>query len=322
MDRRTWMQLISVLAAARSALTQTQPPVTIPAPPPTPQPPAGGRGGGRGGNQRPLRVTKEQVQAALKLLGLEFQDAEIDMMLRSVDNALASYEAVRKIDVPYDTEPAFAFHPGLPGRTPIKGPQRFETTIPKTGTAKAPSSLEELAFLPVTELAPLVRSRAVSSTGLTRMYLERMKKYSPKLLCLITLTEEPALEQAAAADSEIKAGKYRGPLHGIPFGVKDLFDTKGITTTWGAEPFEHRIPVYDATCVERLYKAGAVLIGKLSMGALAQGDLWFRGRTNSPWPTAAGKEKGEYDRGSSGSSAGSAAATASGLVGFSLGTET
>jgi Asp-tRNA(Asn)/Glu-tRNA(Gln) amidotransferase A subunit family amidase len=317
------MQLIGVLAAARPGLSQPQPPVTTTPPATTPpQPPAGGRGGGGRGPQRPLRITKDQVQAALKLLGLEFQDAEIDMMLRSVDNALASYEAVRKIDVPYDTEPAFAFHPGLPGRTPLKGPQRFETTIPKTSTAKAPSSLEELAFLPVTGLAPLVRSRAVSSTGLTRMYLERMKKYSPKLLCLITLTEEPALEQAAAADSEIKAGKYRGPLHGIPFGVKDLFDTKDITTTWGAEPFEKRVPAYDATCVERLYKAGAVLIGKLSMGALAQGDVWFQGTTKSPWPSEAARARGEYDRGSSGSSAGSAASTASGLVGFSLGTET
>jgi Asp-tRNA(Asn)/Glu-tRNA(Gln) amidotransferase A subunit family amidase len=323
MDRRTWLQLISVLAAARPALTQTQPPVTIPPPPPTPQPPAGrGAGGGRGANQRPLRVTREQVQAALKLLGLEFQDAEIDMMLRNVDNALSSYEAVRKIDIPLDTEPSFAFHPGLPDRVPIKGPQRFQTTIPAKSIAKAPSNLEDLAFLPVTELAPLVRSRAISSTGLTKMYLERMKKYSPKLLCLITLTEELALQQAAAADAEIKAGKYRGPLHGIPFGVKDLYDTKGILTTWGAEPFQKRIAEYDATCVERLYKAGAVLIAKLSMGALAQGDLWFNGRTKSPWPSDAARARGEYDRGSSGSSAGSASSTAAGLVGFSLGTET
>ena len=317
MDRRTWMQLIGVLAAARPALTQTQPPVTT-----TPQPPAGGRAGGRGGNQRPLRVTKEQVQAALKLLGLEFQDAEIDMMLRNVDNSLASYEAVRKIDIPLDTEPSFTFHPGLPDRVPVKGPQRFETTIPARSTAKAPSNLEDLAFLPVTGLAPLLRSRAVSSTDLTRMYLERMKKYSPKLLCLITLTEELALQQAAAADAEIKVGKYRGPLHGIPFGVKDLYDTKGSLTTWGAEPFQKRIAEYDATCVERLYKAGAVLIAKLSMGALAQGDLWFNGRTKSPWPSDASRAKGEYDRGSSGSSAGSASSTAAGLVGFSLGTET
>jgi Asp-tRNA(Asn)/Glu-tRNA(Gln) amidotransferase A subunit family amidase len=313
------MQLIGVLAAARPGFPQQQPPVTTPPATTTPQPPAGGRGRGP---QRPLRVTREQVQAALKLLGLEFQDAEIDMMLRDVDNDLASYEAVRKIDVPYGTEPAFAFHPGLPGRTPIKGPQRFDTTIPKVSTAKAPADLEELAFLPVTQLAPLVRSRAVSSTALTKMYLERMKKYSPKLLCLITLTEDLAMQQAAAADSEIKAGKYRGPLHGIPFGVKDLFDTKGITTTWGAEPFEQRVPDDDATCVARLYKAGAVLIGKLSMGALAQGDVWFKGTTKSPWPTEAARARGEYDRGSSGSSAGSASSTASGLVGFSLGTET
>src|SRR5437868_9748432 len=154
------------------------------------------------------------------------------------------------------------------------------------------------------------------------MYLERLKRYGERLHCVVTLTEDLARAQAAAADKQIKAGHYRGPLHGIPFGVKDLFDTKGIPTTWGAEPFESRVPAYDATCVERLYKAGAVLIGKLSMGALAQGDLWFKGRTMSPWPTAAAREKGEYDRGSSGSSAGSAACTSAGLVGFSLGTET
>jgi len=262
------------------------------------------------------------VATALKLLGLEFQDAELDMMTRNVSRALTSYEAVRKIDVGYDTEPAFAFHPGLPDRTPIKGPQRFETTIPAAGKAKAPADLEELAFLPVTELAPLIRSRAVSSTDLTKMYLARMKKYSEKLLCLVTLTEEHALQQAAAADAEIKAGHYRGPLHGIPFGLKDLYDTKGIPTTWGAEPFEKRVPDADATCVERLYKAGAVLMAKLSLGALAQGDIWFRGQTKSPWPTDAARAKGEYDRGSSGSSAGSASSTASGLVGFTLGTET
>jgi len=322
MDRRSWLQLIGVLAAARPALAQAQPPVTTTPPPATPQPPAGGRGGGRGGNQRPLRVTREQVQAALKLLGLEFQDAEIDMMLRNVDNALSSYEAVRKIDIPLDTEPSFTFHPGLPDRVPIKGPQRFETTIPARSAARAPSNLEELAFLPVTGLAPLLRSRAVSSTDLAKMYLERMKKYSPKLLCLISLTEELALQQAAAADAEIKAGKYRGPLHGIPFGVKDLYDTEGILTTWGAEPFQKRIAEYDATCVERLCRAGAVLIAKLSMGALAQGDLWFNGQTKSPWPSDAARARGEYDRGSSGSSAGSASSTAAGLVGFSLGTET
>src|SRR5262249_41020270 len=141
----------------------------------------------------------------------------------------------------------------------------------------------------------------------------RMKTYGPKLLCLVTLTEELALEQASAADREIRAGHYRGPLHGIPYGLKDLFDTKGIPTTWGAEPFENRVPDANATVVERLNQAGAVLIAKLSMGALAQGDLWFQGRTKNPW---------NLEQGSSGSSAGSACATAAGLVGFALGTET
>jgi Asp-tRNA(Asn)/Glu-tRNA(Gln) amidotransferase A subunit family amidase len=322
------MQLLSVLSAAGLVDAQQRT---------NPQPPGrgdaggaapagagrGGRGGGRGGfPQLPMRVTKEQIQAALKLLGLEFQDAEIDMMLNNVNRNLYSYEQLRKVEIPYDTEPAFAFHPGLPNREPIRGPQRFVTTIPRRAPRRKLSNLEELAFDRITELAPLIRAREVSSTDLTKMYLARMKKYSPKLLCLVTLTEDAALEQAAEADREIRSGQYRGPLHGIPFGVKDLFDTKGILTTWGAEPFQHRVPTYDATIIDRLRKNGAVLMAKLSMGALAMGDLWFAGQTKSPWPTAAAKARGEYDRGSSGSSAGSSASTAAGLVGFSLGTET
>ena len=215
--------------------------------------------------------------------------------------------------MPIDTEPAFAFHPGLPDRQPIKGPQRFDTTIAKAPAMKAPSNLEDVAFWRVVDLAPLVKSRAVSSTDLTKMYLARMQKYSPKLLCLITSTEELALQQAAAADKEIRAGHYRGPLHGIPFGLKDLFDTKGILTTFGAEPYQTRVAEKDATVVERLRNAGAVLMAKLSMGALAQGGLWFKGMTKTPWNT---------EQTSSGSSAGSAASTAAGLVGFTLGTET
>jgi Asp-tRNA(Asn)/Glu-tRNA(Gln) amidotransferase A subunit family amidase len=260
-----------------------------------------------------MRVTKEEITGALKLMGLEFTDAEIDMMLRPVNTALGSYESLRKVEIGYGVEPAFHFQPGLPNRAAIKGPQRFDTTIPKVGAAKAPANLEDAAFWPVTQLAPLIRSRAVSSTDLTKMYIDRMQRYSPKLLCLITLTEDLALERAGDADKEIRQGKYKGPLHGIPFGVKDLFDTKGIRTTWGAEPFQDRIPDEDATCVDRLHKAGAVLIAKLSMGALAQGDLWFNGRTRNPWNT---------ESGSSGSSAGSASATSAGLVGFALGTET
>jgi Asp-tRNA(Asn)/Glu-tRNA(Gln) amidotransferase A subunit family amidase len=267
-----------------------------------------------------MRVTKEQVAAAFVLLGIEFQDSELDMMLRRVNDALSGYEELRKVDVPYDAEPAFAFHPGLPSRVPGKGPARYATTIPIATTAKAPKNLEDLAFLPVTGLAPLVRSRAVTSTELTKMYLARMNRYSPNLLCLVTLTEELALERAAAADKEIRAGRYRGPLHGIPFGVKDLFDTKGILTAWGAEPFQKRIPNRDATVVERLHGAGAVPMAKLSMGALAMGDLWDKGQTKSPWSWSEASKS--YARGSSGSSAGPASATAAGLVGFALGTET
>lgn len=267
-----------------------------------------------------MRINKDQLKGALVLLGLEFEEPELDMMLPSVNRALVSYESLRKVDIPYDTEPSFAFHPGLPDRKPIKGPQRFSTTLATAAAVKAPSNLEDVAYWPVTRLSLLLRSRAVSSTDLTKMYIARMKKYSPKLLCLITLTEDLALEHAAKADQEIKAGKYRGPLHGIPFGVKDLFDTKGILTTWGAEPFLKRVPEYDATCVERLHNAGAVLMAKLSMGALAQGDLWFQGRTKNPWSW--NEKNGDYDAGSSGSSAGSASATSAGLVGFSLGTET
>lgn len=307
MDRRTWIQLLTVLAAARPAVSQ--------------QRAGGGAPQGRGA-PAPMRITKAQVEGALALLGLEFQDAEIDMMLRRVNSGLGSYESLRKIDVPYDTEPAFVFFPGLPDRVPGKGLDRIEPTFGRIKHAKAPVNMEELAYLRVSELAPLVRSRAVTSTDLTKMYLARIRKHSPRLLSVVTITDELALRQAADADAEIRRGHYRGPLHGIPFGVKDLFDTKGIPTTWGAEPFENRVPDADATCVERLYKAGAVLVAKLSMGALAQGDLWFKGQTKSPWPTKAARDKGEYDRGSSGSSAGSGSCTAAGLVGFSLGTET
>ena len=309
MDRRTWLQLITILTAAREAHPQQRGGTT---PPPAE---GAGRGGrGQGGLQNlPMRITKDQVVGALKLMGLEFQDSELDMMLRGVNQAISNYETLRKADVPIDTEPAFAFHPGLPDRQPVKGPQRFDTTIPKTSTMKAPSNLEDVAFWRVVDLAPLLKSRAVSSTDLTKMYLARMQKYSPKLLCLITATEELALQQAAAADREIRAGHYRGPLHGIPFGLKDLFDTKGILTTFGAEPYQTRVADKDATVVERLRNAGAVLTAKLSMGALAQGGLWFKGMTKTPWNT---------EQTSSGSSAGSAASTAAGLVGFTLGTET
>jgi Asp-tRNA(Asn)/Glu-tRNA(Gln) amidotransferase A subunit family amidase len=259
----------------------------------------------------PSRVSKDQLKASLEILGFDFTEAQRDQMLAGVNRALGSYEALRKVDVPLDTEPAFHFRPSLPGQEPKPRASKFlPTRVTKLASFKDP---EELCFLPVTELSALVRARKITSTELTKMYLARLKKYSPKLLCVITMTEELALEQAARADKEIAAGKYRGPLHGIPYGAKDLFNTKGIKTTWGAEPYQEQVPSYTCTAIERLEKAGAVLLAKLSMGALAQGDKWFGGVTKNPW---------NLEQGSSGSSAGSASATAAGLVGFSIGTET
>ena len=288
MHRRHWIQLVSILSLARTNAKAQPPPAA------------------------PQRVSKEQLSAALKLIGLEFDDKQQEMMLPGVNRALDVFERLRKIDVPLDTEPAFAFHPGLPGRTASTEKPRFQPTIGAT-TKRDWKSTEELAFLPVTELAPLVRAKKISSTELTKMYLARLKTYSPKLNCVITLTEDLALQQASRADEEIRRGKYRGPLHGIPWGAKDLFATKGIPTTWGAEPYQKQVIDHDATVVERLEKAGAVLLAKLSMGALAMGGLWFGGMTKTPW---------KIEETSSGSSAGSASATAAGLVGFSLGTET
>jgi Asp-tRNA(Asn)/Glu-tRNA(Gln) amidotransferase A subunit family amidase len=259
----------------------------------------------------PMRVTKDQVKAALDLLGLDFTGPQRDMMMQNVSNALVDQEALRRISVPLDTEPAFHFSPAQPGKDPKPRPSRFLPT--RVTRLVSFSDVEELAFLPVTELAPLVRAKKVTSTALTKMYLARLKKYSPKLLNVITLTEDLALEQAARADEEIRAGRYRGHLHGIPYGVKDLINTKGIKTTWGAEPFMDQVPTYNATVIDRLENAGAVLVAKLSMGALARGERWFGGQTKNPW---------NIEEGSGGSSAGPASATAAGLVGFSIGSET
>jgi Asp-tRNA(Asn)/Glu-tRNA(Gln) amidotransferase A subunit family amidase len=175
------------------------------------------------------------------------------------------------------------------------------------------TNVNELAFLPVSELSELVRRNRVTSMQLTQMYLARIKKYDPVLKCVITLTEDRALEQARAADVEIRRGKYRGPLHGIPWGAKDLLAVRGYKTTWGAGPFKDQVIDTDATVVQRLDAAGAVLIAKLTLGELAQGDIWFGATTKNPW---------KVDQGSSGSSAGPASATAAGLVGFTIGSET
>src|ERR1051325_4173564 len=301
-NRRAFVKLVPALGAAAlaaphlplAALAQTPSPTASPTP-------------------APLRVTKEMLKQAEKLIGIEFTDAQEAMALQNVNTNLERYETLRKIDVPLDTEPATLFHPARPGRKFNPKPAKFKLsaiTAPRFG------SLEELAFAPLTQLAELVRSRKVSPVELTKMYLARLKKYGPKLNCVVPLTEDMPLSQAGEAEREIKSGKYRGPLHGIPWGAKDLFATKGIRTTWGAEPFRDQVIDYDSTVVERLRDAGAVLVAKLSMGALAQGGRWFAGVTRNPW------QVDEDKIGSSGSSAGPASATAAGLVGFSIGTET
>jgi Asp-tRNA(Asn)/Glu-tRNA(Gln) amidotransferase A subunit family amidase len=268
--------------------------------------------------QETPRITKNTLDCGEKIFGVDFNDTEEEAAARVVNQNLDAFEQLRKIDIPLDTEPAVTFRPYLPGKKPRPGATpgaRIKVTL--RAPAARHSSVEDLAFLPVTALAPLVQRRDVSSTELTRMYLARLKKYGARLNNVVTLTEELALAQAAQADREIKGGRYKGPLHGIPWGAKDLFATKGILTTWGAGPFQSQVFDYDATVVERLRDAGAVLVAKLSMGALAQGDRWFRGQTKNPW-----NPEHPQRGGSSGSSAGPGSATAAGLVGFSLGTET
>jgi len=274
--------------------------------------PAAGRAQRSGG--APPKFGKDVLKCAEQIDGLAFTDAEEELAVGGASRNLDSYEELRKLTVPLDTEPAITFRPYLPGKRPA-GRSTRQAKLITARPARVPvtSSLEDLAFAPVTTLASLIRTRRVSSTDLTVMYLDRLKRYGDQLHCVVTITEDLAREQAAAADKEIRAGHYRGPLHGIPFGVKDLFDTKGIKTTWGAKPFENRVAQVDATIVERLRDAGAVLCAKLSMGALAQGGVWFGGSTRNPWSP---------DNSSSGSSAGPGAATAAGLVAFAIGTET
>jgi Asp-tRNA(Asn)/Glu-tRNA(Gln) amidotransferase A subunit family amidase len=264
------------------------------------------------------RIGNETLDCSEKIFGVDFTEAEEEQALRGVNRNLDNFEQLRKIDIPLDTEPAVTFRPYLPGSTPKAGATPgAKIRISQQPPAVRRSSVEDLAFLPVTTLAGLIQKRDVSSTELTRMYLDRLKKHNPKLNCVVTLTEELALEQAAQADREIKAGRYKGPLHGIPWGAKDLLATKGIPTTFGAGPFKDQVIDYDATVVERLRDAGAVLVAKLSLGALAQGDRWFRGQTKNPWNPDDPRRGG-----SSGSSAGPGSATAAGLVGFAIGTET
>src|SRR6266849_4478272 len=217
----------------------------------------------------------------------------------------------RKIALEPGLSPATRWNPMLPGIKSL--PQRDQFIRSKSDPGPLPSKPEDIAFAPVTRLSRWIEQRKITSEQLTQIYLKRLQTFDPKLRCVITLTSDLALAQAKKADEEIAAGKYRGPLHGIPWGAKDLLDTAGIPTTYGAEPFRNRMPTEDAAIVKRLHEAGAVLLAKLSLGALALNDIWFGGQTMNPWL---------LEEGSSGSSAGPGAATAAGLVGFAMGSET
>ncbi len=258
------------------------------------------------------KVTPEMIQQAEWIAGLELTDEERKATAGSIGRSLASFEALRKVPVGYEVPPALAFVPA-PGLKTVEGVRRNRATPSESNAPKRPDTDEGLAFLPVTELSALIRGRQVTSTELTKVYLDRLKRFDPLLKCVITLTEDLAIKQAAKADAEIAAGLYRGPLHGIPWGAKDLIAYPGYPTTWGATPFKDRVIDEKATVAERLEEAGAVLLGKLTLGALAMGDRWQGGMTRSPWNPRLG---------SSGSSAGSASAVAAGLVGFALGSET
>ena len=256
-------------------------------------------------------VTKEMLRTSAAAAGLTFTDQQLDRMLEGVNRNLTTYEKLRKIQLDNSVAPPFYFNPVTPGMKIDRTKRAFRKSAPPR--AARPKTLEDLAFWPVTQLAELIRTRQVKSIELTEMYLERIKRYNPKLTCVVTITEELAKRQASDADREIAAGRYRGPLHGIPRGAKDLCAVKGYPTTWGAAPFKNRIIDTDATVATRLSDAGAVLVAKLATGELALDDVWFGGQTKNPW---------DLTMGSQGSSAGPGSATAAGLVGFSIGTET
>lgn len=257
------------------------------------------------------RITRDMLRNAAAVAGLAYTEAQLDAMLDAVNRNLTLYANLRRSPIANSVAPPFYFNPVLPGMSIDRVKRTIRPSAPSRVTR--PGNLEDVAFWAVTQLAELIRTRQVTSVDLTSMYISRLKRHNPKLLCVVSLTEERAMRQATEADREIAAGRYRGPLHGIPWGVKDLCATKGYPTTWGAEPFKTRIIDEDATVVSRLDAAGAVLVAKLATGELALDDVWFGGQTKSPW---------DLTMGSQGSSAGPGSATAAGLVGFSIGTET
>jgi Asp-tRNA(Asn)/Glu-tRNA(Gln) amidotransferase A subunit family amidase len=257
-------------------------------------------------------VTSEMVQQAEWIAGIELKPEDRTSTARGLTRALKNFGQIRAVKLDNSVAPALLFNPATAQALPASN-SRGQLRLVETPAPQRPTTDDDLAFLPVTALAALVRTRQVTSLELTKLYLSRLRRFDPVLKCVITYTEELALRQAEQADREIAAGHYRGPLHGIPWGAKDLIAWPGYKTTWGATPFKDQVIDTKATVAARLEEAGAVLVAKLALGALAQGDQWFGKMTRNPW---------DVREGSSGSSAGSACATAAGLVGFALGSET
>jgi Asp-tRNA(Asn)/Glu-tRNA(Gln) amidotransferase A subunit family amidase len=258
------------------------------------------------------QVTEAMIGQAEWIAGIELTDDERKLMLEGVNELLQEFAELREVPLDNSVPPALLFEvrPGAAPRA-FRASGRVRPIDAAAGTR--PAADDDLAFLPVTQLGALLRTRQISSEELTRLYLDRLKRHDPTLRCVISLTEERALGQARRADLELSRGAYRGPLHGVPWGAKDLLAVPGYRTTWGARPYEEQVLAEEATVARRLDEAGAVLVAKLTLGALAWGDEWYGGQTKNPW---------NVEQGSSGSSAGSAAATAAGLVGFAIGSET
>jgi Asp-tRNA(Asn)/Glu-tRNA(Gln) amidotransferase A subunit family amidase len=301
---------LGVLVAA-AACRNEAPPASPQATPTTAgAPPTFGTGRGSG----PV-VTPATFAEAEKLMQVTLTPAERQQAADSWRESLAPYlerrTGPRKVAIEAADAPATLWNPMLPGLAPPPSSDRFVRS--KDEGVPLPSSDDDIAFAPVTRLSRWIESRQLTSERLTNIYLGRVERLDPKLRSIITLTRDHALARAKSADAEIAAGHYRGPLHGIPYGVKDLLDTKDIPTTYGAEPFRNRVPSADSAVVSRLDDAGAVMLAKLSLGALALNDIWFGGQTMNPWLP---------EEGASGSSAGPGAATAAALVAFSVGSET
>ena len=232
-------------------------------------------------DQGAQRITLEMVTDALKLAGIEATEAERQAMVNGANQSLARYEAIRALDIPNDVSPPFHFSAVVPGIDVDKTKKPFR--LSPSPSVRRPTNLEEVAFWPVRHLAELVKSKKVTSSELTEMYLARLHRYNDALNNVVTFLDDIARAQAKQADAEIAAGKYRGPLHGIPWGAKDIISVKGYKTTWGTAPLKDQVLDYDASVVEMLREAGAVLIAKLTTGELASGDNWFGGQTKSPW---------------------------------------